>query len=362
MSGPRRGRLISILLALAIVAYPWPAGRAQETAQACEPAAESSSLSPSAGDTYRGPLVDTHLHLSLIRRFGSAPALCSWLDRRQVLWAIGFVPVAVGREPGSLDAMLPGAQSRVIFLLRPTNAGSFAEFSQGRYTTEMLRPWLFPQGVFRGFGEVSLHPPEMASVGFASAPMQTLYRAVNQMRGVIMVHPRGDRIRGTAPRAHSPAELEPVLQQHPDITFLFHGGPDVFDPFVAPLMARYPNVFFTFDATLWLFTFPLGRNALGQMDPSASAERFFSDVSAAGGIDQIVERALPLALPRMRRFPDRVMWGTDLLLEWHFEDRVATTVFLTSRKLIHRLPADLQEPYAFGNAARVFGQQLLRPR
>jgi hypothetical protein len=297
--------------------------------------------------------------MSVIRRFESAPVLCAWLERRQVLWAIGFVPVPLGSRSPTVASVLTGAQSRVIFLIRPTNAGRFAEFAQGRYTAEVLHPLLSPQGVFRGAGEVSLHQPGMEAVGFASPPMETLYREINEMRGVIMVHPRGDPMRHNASRPHDPAELEPILRQYPNITFLLHGGPSVFDPFVAPLLTRYPNVFFTFDANVWVFTVPVrGGSLFGSFDPTSSAQKFFSGIAAAGGLDQIVDQAVAVAVPRMRRFPDRVMWGTDVVLEWHFDDRVMDTVILASRRFIHRLPADLQEAYAFRNARRVFEVQL----
>lgn len=354
---------ILFFLMLAVLAPLRSEAPAQETSQACDSPTEPFSVPASTDGAYRGPLFDTHLHLSVMRRFGSAAALCAWLERRQVLGAIGFLPVAPGRAPEALTPVLSAGQSRVIFLLRPTNAASFVEFALGAYTADMVRAFLVPQGVFRGAGEVSLHQPGMEAVGFDSPPMHTLYRAINEMRGVIMMHPRGDRVRGNPSRVHDPMELEPILRQYPDITFLFHGGPSIFDPFVAPLMARHPNVYFTFDATLWLFSVPVrSGNLLGHFDPSASAQKFFAGVGAAGGIDQIVELALPLAVPRIRRFADRVMWGTDLVLEWHFDDKVADTVILASRRFIHRLPADLQEAYAFRNARRVFEGQLLQAR
>ncbi len=49
------------------------------------------------------------------------------------------------------------------------------------------------------------------------------------------------------------------------------------------------------------------------------------------------------------------MWGTDLGdINWHYDEAVTDAIIRISRQFIGRLPADIQEKYAYQNAQRVF--------
>ncbi len=66
--------------------------------------------------------------------------------------------------------------------------------------------------------------------------------------------------------------------------------------------------------------------------------------------------------PQRLQFPCLIRWGTDFAgdttLSWHFEDAVTDMVIRISREVIGKLPADLQEKYAYKNALNVFGRFL----
>jgi hypothetical protein len=155
------------------------------------------------------------------------------------------------------------------------------------------------------------------------------------------------------------AEIEPSVRKYPDAIFLFHGLPEVFN-LVVPLMSKYPNVYFTMCATNWIFPSRLvGYNLLYPTDAAAdNAESFLTKVNRIGLKDGLIEESFAKVAPLLQQYPDRIFWGTDLSTSWHFEEPVADVVISLSRQLIGRLPADIQEKYAYKNAQRVFGRFL----
>lgn len=150
------------------------------------------------------------------------------------------------------------------------------------------------------------------------------------------------------------AEIEPAVRKYPDTIFLFHGGIPALD-LVLPLMPRYPNVYFSWDGVI--FRGPWGHLMNPEGPGSGSAERFVADVNRIG-VDRIVEESLKNLVPRLQQHPDRIMWGTDRGTPWHFDESATDLIIKVSRLFIARLPAELQEQYAFRNALRVFGGYL----
>lgn len=307
---------------------------------------------PGPDGLYKGPLFDAHLHIKddVVSLFGTAEALRHYLEKDQILWAIAFFLVRYDSPPlGAVSApVFSGAGDRVVPLLTPANHIRLAE---GRFSEPVLQSHLQPQGFFQGVGEITLYAPELQTVTFESPQMQTVFRVVNEMKGIVMIHPSGDPPnRG---RKMSLAEIEPSIRTYSNVIFLFHGGIDAFD-LILPLMSRYPNVYFSWDANR-IF---VGAGWTKTMSRSEeSAERFVADVHRLG-IEQMLAVSLGDALARFQKHPDRVMWGTDRNLRWHFDDRANDLIIEVSRRFIARLPTELQEAYAFRNAHRVFGRYL----
>ena len=298
-------------------------------------------------DLYTGPLFDTHLHLgtAVTRILGSADTLCRYLDKNQEPWAIGFYsfrPDPDSRPHQRAMQFSDGSRNRVIPLLRPAED----VFRQGGYTESLLHSYLEPTGSFQGVGEIGLYKDEYQSLTFESPPMQTAFLEVNSMRGVVMIHLSG-RPEG---RKMELTEIEPSISRYPNINFLFHGHLELFD-LVSPLMTKYPNVYHTWDRTTIM------PKPTGNLLKLASAEAFIAEVNRIG-IDTIVETALESALPRIEQHPKRVMWGTDRVEAWHFEENPTELIFTIYRRFIARLPRGLQEDYAYRNAWRVFGGYL----
>lgn len=186
---------------------------------------------------------------------------------------------------------------------------------------------------------------------FNSPAMQAVFQAVNAVKGIVMIHLSTVNMGG---RATELSEIEPSVRDYPDTIFLFHGRKEDMQ-LVAQLMDKYSNVYFTIDANDSIFTSKLvGYNLLFPGGAAAdTAERFLADINRIG-TEALVQNGLNNLETMLELYPDRVLWGTDLSYTWHFDDSVFDVVINLSREVIGRLPADLQEKYAYKNAQKIF--------
>ena len=308
---------------------------------------------------YPGPLFDTHLHFdenTLLSRFGSAEGLISFLERGNVDWAIGFYLLPADSTSSVVSSTKPiisAVGSHVIPLFHASNWSQL--FASEQYTEAVLQQYLQPQGLHWGVGEIALYQEDLQSVTFNSPAMQTVFQAVNELKGIVMIHLSTINMGG---RPTELSEIEPSIRDYSDTTFLFHGRKEDMK-LVAQLMSKYSNVYFTIDANDSIFTSKFtGYNLLFPGGAAAdTAERFLADIDRIGA-EALVQNGLDNLTTLLEAYPDRVLWGTDLSYTWHFDDAVFDTVISLSREVIGRLPADLQEKYAYQNAQRVFGRFL----
>jgi len=296
-----------------------------------------------------------------IQNSWSAKRLLSYLDRGKVDGAIGFYVSSADTSSGAMSRNAPiinGAESRVIPLLSPQDGvaeGTWSQFVSGQYSEAVLQKFLQPQGLLWGVGEIVLYESGLQSVTFDSPAMQTVFQVVNKLKGIVMIHPSNV---GRGGRPTELSEIEPSVRKYPDAIFLFHGKS--VSNLVVQLMAKYPNVYYTMDVLNWIFTTKnlVNYNLLSPEGKAAeTAERFLADINRIGS-DRLVEDGLTESLALLQKYPDRIFWGTDLGPTWHFEDSVTDMVIKISRQFIGRLPADIQEKYAYQNALRVFGRFL----
>lgn len=245
-------------------------------------------------------------------------------------------------------------RNRIIPLLEPS---SLEQFAAGQFTEAVLSNYLQPQGSFSGVGEILLGKPETQSVIFDGPQMQTILKVIDEMNGIVMIHPSTIN---EGKRDTNLAEIEPSIQKYPDTIFLFH--PLANFKLVAPLMEKYPNVYYSWDflgsfyqglGNRYTGQLSTGGTSLGSSNPDASAEYFLATVDKVG-FNHIVDENVKMLAPQIQKYPDRIMWGTDFNKAYHFEEPVVDMVMKISREVIGRLPADLQEKYAYKNAQRVF--------
>ncbi len=317
---------------------------------------------------YQGPLFDTHLHLSP-QTPDSAEEFLNYLDRRGVSWAIMFhIFEPEFEEPwvaeaGPLFLELPvvaeyieGVRSRVIHLYNVI--WWHEEFPEGVYTQEIISERI-RQGPFHGVGEIALYYewPRLESVAYSGPAMQAIFRAVNEKSGIVMIHPP-DGNWGSVQRPEDPTELEEVVRSWPNVTFLFHGLPNVLTPLLFPLVEKYPNVYYTYDVIHMI----IGEHHMygGERIWDPPVEYFLENVERVG-VDTIVEWGIRDSAAWFEQHPERIVWGTDLF-GFNWEEPAAEKFMEIGRKFISRLPEDLQEDYAYKNALRVFGKYLVPPQ
>ncbi|MFC1909579.1 CARDB domain-containing protein [Chloroflexota bacterium] len=303
--------------------------------------APAPTISPKGPESYyNGPLFDTHLHTRNILQPQSAETLLNYLDREKVDWAICFNTFPSSKI-SSLMSIVRSIGSRVVMLRGGNGVHS------GQYSEVELRQYLQPKGPLWGFGEIGLWREEYQSVTFDSPHMQTIFKVVNDAKGIVMIHA------SSAPygRATWLTEVEPSISKYPDAIFLFHNIRTW--ALVDQLMSKYPNVYFSLD---FASSFFIGYGVSLKAD-DANAASFLAEINGLE-LDSIVERNLQDLAPMLQQYPDRIFWGTDFSESWHFEESVTDLSVRISRKFIGRLPDDIQEKYAYQNAQRVFGRFL----
>jgi hypothetical protein len=331
---------------------------------------------------YTGPLFDAHLHpgwsiqgdlaqpdllRSLDRDLVSPALLLRSLDRDGLMAAMVFwgTPGPL-RDSSALQrarARADFARGRVVSMLLPDLGPMTApvtpipgavtrwleDYPSGAELEALLRANLPPQGPFAGIGEVAMYFPALQALTLGSPELQSVFTVVNQARGIVMVHIRDSRQRSPT----TATEVEEALRRHPDATFILHGQLDIYD-LVEPLVARYPNLFYSFDFPSWTALSPRLREGLRCC---LTKETFLADY-ALRGLDFVVDQGLREVVARIALHPDRVMWGTDRFLTWHFDAEVSALIMAISRVLIARLPREQQELFAYGNALRIMGKYL----
>lgn len=311
------------------------------------------------GCFYAGPLFDTHLHLGTVvstlgGEYSSVDGLFGLLTRDGIDWAIGFYGVPPPSSPAQsliaqAQTLADGARSRIVPLIQPNHTD---EFPQGAYAN--IGSLLSKEGSFVGVGELALYFPAFRSMTLQHPAMEAVYEAVSQHRGVVMIHPRSS----FNPPVSTPEEIRGAVAAFPDVLFLLHGGGEILD-MVLPLMEQFRNLFFSWDFATW----PKPGVSFGSATATnqGSSAEFLGQVEQSG-VDRIVRFIVREVEPRLARQPDRIMWGTDRFLTWHFDDSTSALIMEISRLVLARLPAELREKYAYQNALRVFGRYLKPPR
>jgi hypothetical protein len=249
------------------------------------------------------------------------------------------------------SAAVTAAAGHIVPLFHESNWSQF--FASESYAASQLQQNLKPTGPYQGVGEIALYQTDLQNVTFNTAVMQSVFRAVNALKGVVMIHLSTEGMGG---RATELSEVEPAVRDYPDATFLFHGRKDDMK-LVAQLMDKYTNVYFTIDANDSIFTSKLtGYNLLFPGAAAAdTAARFLTDIKKLG-VQALVQNGLDNLMTLLESYPDRVFWGTDLSYGWHFDQDVYDTVINLSRAVIGQLPVALQEKYAYKNAEALFGR------
>lgn len=311
---------------------------------------------------YQGPLIDTHFH------FGSLPTWppgeeespdYGWLGWKikiddiactfkhdGTVAAFSFFNVWPDIAPQSLEV------TKLIMERYPTLFVPFIQAPNDPYPMvqapvlkEMLS--VYP-GLFKGVGEIGFYgvhgeiedpPPD--------APLYLENYKLAQEHNLMVYYHLG--------RGHQ-ENLKRVLQQHPDINFIFHGDTVVSGVedteagvqeeligIIADILNNHPNVFYTVDELYgdeWL------------LQSGVSKEEFLAHFE---DYEPLLEKDLDTWKEVIEAYPDQFLWGTDRGDEplWTYDQDVGIQLTDYARAFIGRLDPAVQENFAYKNAERL---------
>ena len=338
-----------------------------EPAKAPEPVLQEVLVAPEGVPWYDGPLFDTHMHLISLTnpfygRLVTTAEVTLLMNRHNVQAAIGFYLTPVIGRQVEVDALLQAVKDlddRIVTLLMPPPFDfgfpfGFMGFSAGTYTRALLEPWYPPYGTFDGFGEIPFYVDNLNSIDPLDSQLDAVYPLVAESKGVVMIHP--DQSQSTESYAE-------VMRRYPEITFLYHGSKDFHGTenhrkVIIELLETYEgdNFYYTVDSGSILHENSLEEGSSIQMDSDSSEQ--FVELMNRFGVQNLAQHAYDEVSDVIIGNPDLLMWGTDILPSWHFDDAGADLIIDFSRRFIGLLPEEIQEKFAYGNAARVFGRYL----
>lgn len=309
---------------------------------------------------YVGPLLDAHLHLPTeikivsdvaaktgnpISLWGSKLPLGGKLsldylkclfDREGVYGAYGF---------HLFTKYYMGAEINMTKKIEKKYPGMITHFLMPIIINDSINPDIDKMaqilndnpGLFRGMGELKMYdgkePDDPYVLGFLDL--------AKKHNLIVMMHPFDHHKRG----------IEKIVQQYPEITFLFHGIVEDIGPkgvknninWLDILMANNKNVYYSVDAGLHIYGWKkshAGKVLLKEeMLPYLKAhfkEQLQTDLV---NYKSIIEK-----------YPDRFLKGTDRFYVTHLDQEVSALLEEYSRALIGRLSPSVQERFAHINA------------
>lgn len=154
------------------------------------------------------------------------------------------------------------------------------------------------------------------------------------------------------PVASKLSQVEDIIEQYPDMTFLIHlYRDDLADGMdnLIEIMEEHDNLYFSIDAAHIAHY-----NNQDILYDAGSASAFISQFDQY--YDEMLEDAIADYEELVESVPDKVMWGTEAGRDYAFEEDVYDRLIQISRELIGAMDEDYQEGLAYENAYRVFGE------
>ena len=142
--------------------------------------------------------------------------------------------------------------------------------------------------------------------------------------------------------------IEQILKVNPNVKFLFHGHE--MEPWVIYILDKYQNAYYSVDTSLFGIPNELIANLYGP-----EKEEFVSELT--GNFNKILDTNLGKWKPRIEKYPDKFLWGTDRAFAWHFDSEVGVLLEEMSRSFIGQLNPEVQEKFAYKNAERLLQER-----
>lgn len=317
---------------------------------------------------YQGPLVDTHLHIPSIPdwspeednlpkdqapegRFGGPQALLGWnvkmseiactLKREGTHKNFAFFPAYESEYPHQLEiwskTMQQYPEQFTPFMMSSGNDDEPDGFPtvDAKTLRQMLSAY---PGLFDGYGEIGLYAREGG--GSPELPpdaprLQEIYPLIRENKLVVYFH-LGDGHKDN---------FEKVLDQNPDITFIWHGDQLSVEE-VKDILSKHPNVYYGIDE------FFGGERMIFELYVGKSKEQYLA--AANNKFDKIINQAVSHWKSLIEQHPDQVLWGTDRGdAVWNYDQDVGEMQVKIARAFIAKLDPAVQEKFAYKNAEKL---------
>ncbi|HLD39986.1 MAG TPA: amidohydrolase family protein [Candidatus Nanoarchaeia archaeon] len=308
----------------------------------------------SASSYYEGPLIDAHLHMpftfdvpealyaqadfsgaTLEKDVPAASIICLF-DKTNVKSALGFYVV-----PNLL-------KTQALVQIKQVNeqfAGRVVPFIMTSHVSTLnLQPSEVESvltanpGIFKGFGELAFYKDAYKGVSPDDESLRPYYDVAEKYGLVVMMHPDNNQ----------QAAVKKILQDYPDVTFLFH-GPEIASSITG--IITYPNAFYTLDTDL---SDVPGEGQSGNLYDGKPKDQFISNFKR--DYTKIQSLALKNWKTLIEGHPDKFLWGTDRAFAWHFDDDVGALLDESARAFIVQLDPAVQEKFAYKNAERLLNE------
>ncbi|MDO8676550.1 MAG: amidohydrolase family protein [Candidatus Azambacteria bacterium] len=276
---------------------------------------------------YTGPLFDAHIHLPGLPDINKL--LCTF-DKEKVKGAIGFY----WSPSQSLEKMLAETTS-----IKNDSSGKIRIFLMPKsYSLKTLEDIeTTKKSLLAGYGELAFYNRGDPSQSYYpqipdEQQFLDLYVLAGKNNLVVMIHPN----QGQA------GAIENVIQKNPNVKFYFHG--EEIESAIIGLMDKYPNVYYSIDATL--SRLPYSGDTL---HVSLTEESYVSRIKQ--NFTAMLNGAVNDWKAKIEKHPDKFTWGTDRGgFSWHYGEEVSRLFEELSRSFIGRLDPAVQEKYAYKNA------------
>ncbi len=317
---------------------------------------------------YRGPLIDAHIHIPSIPDAGFGEKISpEELDEPTLGVNLTIADFACTfSHEGTKQALsyfavwdpIAEQQLEVVKQTMEKYPGVFVPFAMTpddddnpngfpTVDAETLDAFLNAHpGLFHGYGEIGLYAREEGSPALSpdSERLTKIYPIVRKHNLMVYFHLGGGMRKA----------FEKVLDENPDIDFIFHGDQLITYNddgtqdlrYIDEILSKHPNVYYGVDE-LYGDVFLL--------NPETSKETFlehFNNYKPLLTVDVSTWKAF------IERHPDQVMWDTDRgwSAPWSMDRDVGLQLVDYSRAFIGKLSPLVQEKYAYQNAEKLFAK------
>ena len=331
---------------------------------------------PTAEERYKGPLFDAHVHLvgskdhehtaakydRLHINPETAEKFFAILDKENVIGLIGFLPVVheyfVGDDSYNRPyqnqtlSVVNRCDNKLTPFLHPQSHIGIPPNEHGHKLPKLIDQHYRGNPIpFRGIGEIHTGGPQTdsyADMRMVDPAMLELYdyAAANDL--IVMIHPELSHIE----------DVHRAVRHNPNTIFLLHGLVDNFDRAriaeeLETLFREHQNVYFSVDAALMAGYSLLDSEIMNK-------EQFLANLHLKRTYYRLLASSLVFWRPIIEAHPTRMMWGSDLFYWWHYEPDVIHEIAQFGRDFTAGLDPEVQERFAYRNAAEVLSLSLDR--